>query len=106
MYHMLPYISIRASNYSKGELGLQKLKYLGYASVVSLQDYPTIPFRWQYGVELKYRSGALDGYCMDNKCHTCDTSSGLYGCAPPDNSFICLCSDEINTPTGCDAWIL
>uniref|UniRef100_A0A6N2NH95 non-specific serine/threonine protein kinase n=1 Tax=Salix viminalis TaxID=40686 RepID=A0A6N2NH95_SALVM len=82
---------------SKGELDLQKLKCMGYASVVSLQEYPTDPSRWQYGVELQSRGGALDDYYTDNKCNACEISGGLCGYAPPVNSFVCLCSDTINT---------
>ncbi|CAK7334705.1 unnamed protein product [Dovyalis caffra] len=91
---------------SKGELDLQKLKCMGYASIVSLQDYPTNPSQWQYGVELKYRSGALDDYYMDNKCNTCETSGGMCGYALPGNSFLCLCSNRINTTTDCNSYSL
>ncbi|KAJ4848152.1 hypothetical protein Tsubulata_004426 [Turnera subulata] len=77
----------------KGELDLRELRCMGYASVVSLKDYPTDPSRWEYGVVLEYRNGAFDDYYMDNKCKTCEASGGVCGYAPPDDSFLCLCNN-------------
>lgn len=89
----------------KGELDLRKLNCMGYASIVSLQDYPTDPTRWKFGVALKYKTGALDDYYMDTKCNTCENSGGVCGYAPPSNSFACLCKNGINTTTDCNVYI-
>lgn len=88
----------------KSELDLHMLKCLGYASVASLEDYPTDPSRWEYGVVLNYRSGAFDDFDVDNKCNTCESSGGVCGYAPPGNSFTCLCSGGINTTTDCNGY--
>lgn len=86
---------------SKGELDLRSLKCEGYTSIVSLQDYPTDPNQWQYGVLLKYAKGAFDSYDIDNKCNACEESGGVCGYAPPGNSFICACDIGYNTTTQC-----
>uniref|UniRef100_A0A2P2N0J5 Wall-associated receptor kinase C-terminal domain-containing protein n=1 Tax=Rhizophora mucronata TaxID=61149 RepID=A0A2P2N0J5_RHIMU len=91
---------------SKGELDLGALKCMGYTSVVSFRDYPTDPTRWEYGVVLKYKSGAFDDYYMDSKCNTCESSGGLCGYAPPGNSFVCLCKNGINSTTDCNGYTL
>lgn len=54
-------------------------------------------------MELKSRGGALDDYYIDNKCNTCEISGGVCGYAPPVNSFVCVCSDTINTTMDCNA---
>lgn len=89
----------------KGELDLQLLKCEGYTSIVSLQDYPTDPNRWQYGISLKYAKGAFDSYDIDNKCNACEESGGVCGYAPPGNSFICVCNIGYNTTTQCSNFI-
>lgn len=68
---------------------------------MSLQDYPTDPNQWQYGVLLKYANGAFDIYDIDNKCNACEESGGVCGYAPPGNSFICACDIGYNTTTQC-----
>ncbi|KAF2284025.1 hypothetical protein GH714_018136 [Hevea brasiliensis] len=88
----------------KSELDLHLMKCLGYASVASLDDYPTDPSRWEYGVVLNYRSGAFDDFDVDNKCNTCESSGGVCGYASPGNSFVCLCSSGINTTTDCNGY--
>ncbi|EEF29511.1 uncharacterized protein LOC8281252 [Ricinus communis] len=88
----------------KSELDLHMLKCSGYASIISLQDYPTDPTRWEYGVVLNYRSGAFDDFYMDTKCNTCESSGGVCGYAAPGYSFLCLCNSGINTTTDCNAY--
>ncbi|GLT56724.1 hypothetical protein SLA2020_297450 [Shorea laevis] len=86
---------------AQGELDLRQLNCAGYTSIASLQDYPTDPSKWQYGVALKYTNGAFDDYYINNKCNTCEASGGVCGYAPRGNSFICVCNGGFNSTTDC-----
>lgn len=86
---------------SKGELDLRLLKCEGYTSIVSLQDFPTDPNQWEYGVSLKYTNGAYDSYYLNNECNACEESGGVCGYSPPEDSFVCVCDNGVNTTTKC-----
>ncbi|KAI4345259.1 hypothetical protein L6164_012398 [Bauhinia variegata] len=86
---------------NKGELDLRSLKCGAYASVVSLEDNPTDPTHWVYGVSLKYSYGALDSNVVSSKCDSCEISGGVCGYAPPENSFVCVCKGGYNVSTDC-----
>lgn len=86
----------------KGELDLRALNCDGYASVVSLGDYPTDPSKWIYGVAVKYINGVLDNNIIDTKCNACQMSGGICGYAPPGNSFACVCNNGYNTSMDCN----
>ncbi|KAJ0040988.1 hypothetical protein Pint_27592 [Pistacia integerrima] len=86
---------------SKGELDLRVLKCGGYTSIVSLEDFPTDPNQWQYGVSLKYTHGAFDNYYIDNKCNACEESGGVCGFSPPSDAFICVCKNGTNSTIQC-----
>lgn len=88
----------------KGELEVRALGCSGFASVVSVGDYPTDPTRWEYGVALKYTHGAFDSFYMDEKCNTCEMSGGVCGYSPGggEKSFVCVCRNGINTTTDCN----
>lgn len=86
---------------NKGELDLHALKCDGYASVVSLGDYPTDPSQWVYGVALKYINGVLDNNIIETQCKACEMSGGVCGYAPPSNSFVCVCKNGYNTTMDC-----
>ncbi|KAJ8765725.1 hypothetical protein K2173_014847 [Erythroxylum novogranatense] len=90
---------------SKGELDLRALKCSGFASIVSLQDSPTDPSKWEFGVAVEYRNGAFDDFNLDNKCNTCENSGGACGFGPTD-SFLCLCNNGVNSTTDCNGYTL
>ena len=86
----------------EGELDLRALKCDGYASVVSMGQYPTDPSQWEYGVALKYVNGVLDNNIIDTKCNACEMSGGVCGYAPlAGDSFICVCKGGYNTTMDC-----
>ncbi|KAE8696014.1 Alpha/beta-Hydrolases superfamily protein isoform 1 [Hibiscus syriacus] len=72
-----------------------------YTPIASLEDSPTDPSKWLYGVTLKYNDGGFDDYYMNNKCNTCEDSGGICGYSPPGNSFLCICNNGFNTSTDC-----
>lgn len=81
---------------------MRALKCDGYASVVSMGDYPTDPSQWEYGVALKYVNAILDSNIIETKCNACEMSGGVCGYAPPSNSFVCVCKGGANTTMDCN----
>ncbi|CAM8910502.1 unnamed protein product [Rhodiola kirilowii] len=86
---------------SKGELDVCGLGCRGYASVVGLGEYPLDPWRWEYGVALKFDRGAMENSDFATACDSCQRSGGVCGYAPPADGFVCVCENRLNTTTDC-----
>ncbi|XP_020092672.1 uncharacterized protein LOC109713118 [Ananas comosus] len=92
------------------DVDLTQLRCASYAAVRGFNGAETRPDEWDFGIALKYRFSADDGF--PSACADCEKSGGMCGYATAAtatatataavyNSFACSCGNGMNSSTNC-----
>ncbi|KAK1288909.1 hypothetical protein QJS10_CPB19g00865 [Acorus calamus] len=80
-------------------MDLGKLKCGSYVGVYGFNDQTMNPQAWKYGFGIKYRFSVENG--VPAACGDCEASNGVCGYKGPYSSFVCSCTNGINTTDNC-----